>query len=85
MKADHQQFDMEPLRLLDNFLEPLCSSIHVDIMPGEQDPTNYSLPQQPIHQSMFKKSNAFNSLQSVTNPYSFQIDGVGYFLTQHPF
>lgn len=51
-------------------------SVSVDVMPGEFDPTNYTLPQQPLHRCMFPLSGAYSTLQLVTNPYQANIDGV---------
>ena len=44
-------------------------------MPGPLDPTNLSLPQQPLHSCLFPQGNRFSSLHLVTNPYSFNLDG----------
>ncbi|KAJ7305101.1 hypothetical protein JRQ81_010941 [Phrynocephalus forsythii] len=51
-------------------------SVPVDVMPGEFDPTNYILPQQPLHRCMFPLSSAYSTLQLATNPYQANIDGV---------
>lgn len=75
----HNVFDqnttLNAVRKLDTFLSDLSKSVNIDLMPGEFDPTNYMLPQQPFHQCMFPKSARYKSFQSVTNPYSFEIDG----------
>ncbi len=34
---------------LDGFLTSVCSALHVDLMPGPNDPCNFLLPQQPLH------------------------------------
>lgn len=60
---------------LDNFLSDLAKSVCVDLMPGEFDPANFMLPQQPLHPCMFPKSIRYKSFQSVPNPYAFEIDG----------
>lgn len=54
----------------------LQASVPVDVMPGEFDPTNYTLPQQPLHPCMFPLASAYSTLQLVTNPYQATIDGV---------
>lgn len=54
------------------------ASVPVDVMPGEFDPTNYTLPQQPLHPCMFPLATAYSTLQLVTNPYQATIDGVRY-------
>ncbi|GAA6074449.1 DNA polymerase delta subunit 2 [Tachysurus ichikawai] len=45
-------------------------------MPGEFDPTNYALPQQPLHSCMFPLCGSYRTLQLVTNPYQAAVDGV---------
>ena len=43
-------------------------------MPGANDPTNYVLPQQPLHRCMFPLSEKLSTLNMVTNPYRCNID-----------
>lgn len=67
------------IKQLDEFLLQLISKLEVDIMPGEFDPSNLMLPQQPLHHAMLTKS--FGSefkynLHSVTNPYKFLLNGL---------
>ncbi|RLV76318.1 hypothetical protein DV515_00017101 [Chloebia gouldiae] len=59
-------------------LIPLClqTSVPVDVMPGEFDPTNYTLPQQPLHRCMLPLASAYATLRLVTNPYQASLDGV---------
>lgn len=45
-------------------------------MPGKSDPSNVSLPQQPLNSCLFPHGSRFNSLHLVPNPYSFSVDGV---------
>ncbi|XP_016105034.1 DNA polymerase delta subunit 2-like [Sinocyclocheilus grahami] len=52
------------------------ASVPVDVMPGQYDPTNYTLPQQPLHRCMFPLSVPFPTLQLVNNPYQAIVDGV---------
>lgn len=64
------------MNILDAYLNALSKSVPVDIMPGEMDPTNSQLPQQPLNQVLFPKSAVNGNLTSVTNPHEFDIDGV---------
>ncbi|XP_023694246.1 DNA polymerase delta subunit 2 [Paramormyrops kingsleyae] len=71
-----QAGSVEAIRLLDEVLVQLVASVPVDVMPGQFDPSNYTLPQQPLHRCMFPLSTAYPTLQLVTNPYQADIDGV---------
>ncbi|KAL1129304.1 hypothetical protein AAG570_013833, partial [Ranatra chinensis] len=51
------------------------STIDVDLMPGEFDPTNFTLPQQPIHYCMFPKALCNATFRSVTNPHMLELFG----------
>jgi DNA polymerase delta subunit 2 len=69
------RYDPVPIELLDDFLYSICSSLEVDVMAGETDPSSVLLPQTPIHSSLFKKACCFTSLQTVSNPYEFTVGG----------
>lgn len=38
-------------------------------MPGADDPTNFTLPQQPFHQCLIPRCSRYTTLRRVTNPY----------------
>jgi DNA polymerase delta subunit 2 len=59
-------------------LSNIKSSVDVDLMPGEFDPANYTLPQQPLHKCMFPQASRYPTFQTVTNPYDFIVEGVRY-------
>lgn len=63
-----------PAGQLDTLLAQLLGTCPVDVMPGKSDPTNVSLPQQPLHPCLFKHSSRFDSLNLVPNPYEFAVD-----------
>nr|XP_020446045.1 DNA polymerase delta subunit 2 [Monopterus albus] len=71
-----QAGSVDAIRLLDELLLQLVSSVPVDVMPGQYDPTNYTLPQQPLHSCMFPLSSVYPTLQLASNPYQANIDGV---------
>lgn len=48
----------------------------MDIMPGENDPSNHFLPQQPLHKFSLLETQKFGAAQNVTNPYRARIGGV---------
>ena len=73
--AKAQQHELgTPTTQLDLLLAQLLGNCAVDVMPGKLDPTNVSLPQQPLHPCLFKHSSRFDSLNLVPNPYEFIID-----------
>ncbi|NWS50068.1 DPOD2 polymerase, partial [Probosciger aterrimus] len=71
-----QAASVEAMKMLDEILLQLCSSVPVDVMPGEFDPTNYMLPQQPLHHCMLPLASAYATLRLVTNPYQADVDGI---------
>jgi len=38
-------------------------------MPGADDPTNFTMPQQPFHQCLLPRAARYSTLKRVTNPY----------------
>lgn len=69
------------LKHLDTFLSECSGIFPVDIVPGELDPTNASLPQQPLSPYLFPKSSSYTALQSVPNPYEFELNDVSFLCT----
>lgn len=67
---------IDAVTILDKFLHQLGQNIDVDIMPGENDPSNHILPQKPMHFCMFPKSGVYKSVNQVSNPYFCSIGGV---------
>ncbi|CCF60129.1 hypothetical protein KAFR_0J00610 [Kazachstania africana CBS 2517] len=65
-----------------NFLANTLQSISIDILPGRNDPSDRTLPQQPLHKALFNGSIKkyienvdYNILSLVTNPYQFDFNG----------
>ncbi|KAJ8286167.1 hypothetical protein GJAV_G00035270 [Gymnothorax javanicus] len=71
-----QAGSVEAIRMLDELLVQLVASVPVDVMPGQYDPTNFTLPQQPLHRCMFPLSTVYPTLRLASNPYQAEIDGV---------
>lgn len=67
---------VEPVKELDLALTQLAAAVPVDIMPGPNDPANFSLPQQPLHTCLFPGASVYNTFYSATNPHCFELDGV---------
>ncbi|KAK1065078.1 DNA polymerase delta small subunit Cdc1 [Friedmanniomyces endolithicus] len=82
---DSASYNAAPTDHLDQWLATLLPSIPITLLPGEQDPTSTSLPQQPIHAAMFPHSRAYMNpptapegpgwFDSTTNPAEFSADG----------
>lgn len=69
---------IEAVKLFDSFLLELCQVIDVDVMPGENDPSNHILPQKQMHFCMFPNSVVYKSLNLVPNPYICSVGGVNF-------
>ena len=76
MSAPDQKALAQNMRNLDQFLTAVSSSIPVDLMPGNDDPCNLLMPQQPLHACMLPHSAQLATLNLCTNPYCCDIDGV---------
>ncbi len=59
-------------------LAQIASTSPVDLMPGESDPTNNSLPQQPINRVLLPKTSRFVNYKAYPNPYETEIEGKTY-------
>jgi DNA polymerase delta subunit 2 len=53
----------------------LAAAVPVDVMPGTDDPSNFILPQQPLHRCLLPRSSRYSSLRLVTNPYEATVGG----------
>ncbi|KAL9118646.1 MAG: hypothetical protein Q9187_004810, partial [Circinaria calcarea] len=81
---DSAAYNPAPTAHLDNFLATLLPSIPITLFPGDSDPANVSLPQQPIHPAMLPHSRTYSAnpgsnepgwFDSTTNPWEADIDG----------
>lgn len=72
---DSASFNPRPIGALDDFLSEVCKTINVVLLPGDQDPTNSTLPQQAINPIMLRKGSRYSStsLKLTTNPAYLQI------------
>eukprot|EP00752_Nemacystus_decipiens_P013042 g11537.t2 len=73
LNAEQQRLVASPMNELDVILALLAAAGPVDVMPGESDPANYTLPQQPLHQCLLRNASRFGSLKRVTNPHEAKI------------
>ena len=69
---------VQPLEQLDLVLSQILSSVPLDLIPGENDPTNFVLPQQPLHPCLLPESARYTSFRTTTNPYHSEIGKVSF-------
>lgn len=74
-RQPESEITLRAVNSVDEILSHWIKSAPVDLMSGEFDPSNYMLPQQPMHHCMFPKSFHSKNLRGVTNPYSCSIAG----------
>eukprot|EP00906_Rhabdomonas_costata_P018357 RCo026823 len=67
---------LKPLKELDSLLARLCQGLPVDVVPGELDPTNCFLPQQPIHPCLLPLTAKCPTASFTPNPYQVRINGL---------
>ena len=81
---DASSYNPAPTEHLDLFLATILPSMPVTLIPGEADPVNVSLPQQPFHGALLPRSRAYAATPSsgeigwfdtVTNPWDGDLDG----------
>ncbi|KAG8623870.1 hypothetical protein KVT40_008846 [Elsinoe batatas] len=56
---DSSAYNSGPTDMLDNWLAGLLPSIPITLLPGDSDPTQAALPQQPVHAALFPRSRAY--------------------------
>ena len=67
------------LREVDMTLSELASGVSVDVMPGEGEPTNHNLPQQPFHAMLLPGLAKYTtSARLATNPHCVTERGVSF-------
>jgi len=67
---------VEPMRELDCYLAEVAGSCPVDIMPGDSDPSNCFLPQQPLHPCLLPRTSRCPLAAFTPNPYEVVINGL---------
>ncbi|KAK9456920.1 DNA polymerase alpha/epsilon subunit B-domain-containing protein [Dipodascopsis uninucleata] len=75
---DSSSYNPKPTASLDTIIADLAMSVNVDIMPGECDPSNRTLPQKPLHKALLENSRKYigSGLRCVSNPCWWDIDGL---------
>ncbi|GAA6014788.1 hypothetical protein JCM8202_004765 [Rhodotorula sphaerocarpa] len=78
---DSTLYTAKPTETLDAFLAELTPSLPVDLMPGETDPTEPTMPQQPMHHALLPNAAMYEGFAGRTNPYWGEIGGASFFGT----
>ena len=63
---------VDAVNQLGSYLDQLSQLVSVDIIPGANDPSNITMPQQPLHPCMLDKNGYVNTLP---NPCQLNVNG----------
>ncbi|KAI9504733.1 DNA polymerase alpha/epsilon subunit B-domain-containing protein [Coemansia spiralis] len=75
-KANDRLASAKLVSQIDEYLADIASSVPLVVMPGRGDPTDVSMPQQPMNPGMFAQCRQYSGFLSTTNPASLAVDGV---------
>lgn len=65
---------VSPMVELDRFLTAASSVMPVAVLPGETDPVNHLMPQQPLHRCLLPSASRSNNLYRAPNPLAYLVD-----------
>lgn len=68
-RQPESEITLRAVNSVDEILARWIKSSPVDLMSGEFDPSNFMLPQQPMHHCMFPKCSQSKNFRAVPNPY----------------
>ncbi|GAA5836017.1 hypothetical protein JCM3766R1_005130 [Sporobolomyces carnicolor] len=71
---DSSLYSSRPTRALDEFLSQLSPTLPIDLMPGDQDPTAPTMPQQSLHPALLPNAAQWQHFVGRTNPWSFKVN-----------
>ncbi|KAJ1867505.1 DNA polymerase delta small subunit Cdc1 [Coemansia sp. RSA 989] len=74
-KANDRKPVQQLLAAVDAFLADIAAAMPLTLLPGKSDPADISMPQQPLHPSLFAHCKQYSGFQTVTNPAYFEVDG----------
>lgn len=63
-----------PIYEVDRFLSAVAATMPLAVMPGEADPVNFLMPQQPFHRCLLPGASRNDNLARVTNPFACRLD-----------
>jgi DNA polymerase delta subunit 2 len=77
-KKQKYEYMQGPVKNMDLLFSQIAASVPIDVMPGADDPSNYTMPQQPLHSCLFPGASRYATFKSVTNPYEMSVAGVSF-------
>ncbi|GAA5856203.1 hypothetical protein JCM8547_000817 [Rhodosporidiobolus lusitaniae] len=78
---DSSRYTSQPTDALDAFISELAPSLPVDLMSGDKDPCEPTLPQQPLHAALLPSARGFENFTPRTNPWWCDVGGTSFFGT----
>ena len=72
------KYKIDHLHQIDRELSNLSKSIDIDIMPGTNDLSTLTLPQNPVPKALFPTLSKIQSINFTTNPCMIDIDSIRY-------
>lgn len=73
---DASLYSSRPTASFTSFLLDVVPSLDVDVMPGDEDPTGPTLPQQPLHPALLYEASKHEGLSFSSNPAWFEHGGI---------
>ena len=59
---------LNALKTLDILFTQLAASLDIHVLPGDSDPSNFTLPQQPLHHCLLPSAATYSSFAPLSNP-----------------
>ncbi|GAA6020218.1 hypothetical protein JCM10207_004376 [Rhodosporidiobolus poonsookiae] len=78
---DSSRYTSKPTEALDAFLSELAPSLPVDVMSGDKDPCEPTMPQQPLHPALMPNAAVYGGFTARTNPWWCDVGGTSFFGT----
>lgn len=67
---------LSPVQNLDTLIASVASTLSVDVLSGQSDPSTQRMPQDPLPRGLFSLSRQFSAFKTVSNPYKCSINGL---------
>lgn len=73
-KANDRRQAASLMSQMDAYLADIAACVPLSVMPGAADPADLSMPQQPMHPSMFGQCRRSSGFRSLSNPAILDLD-----------